>query len=141
MNAYTLYGCLSNVCAFVINQLSLSDPILQNLLFFRVCQLQLLYLVTSIHKALLLQLQIALAMQTETAYQVEHARDIVITVFQVKLLTAESKPTVSSTDISTTKNLEKLKCQEIVSSITKISVLRVHSSTTEFILSCFQSVS
>ena len=64
MNAHTVYEkCKSrelisvfnkqfmcSLCGLVINQLSFSDPILQNVLFFRCCQLQFFYLVISIHK-------------------------------------------------------------------------------------------
>ena len=34
---------ISNICALVITPLNLSDPILENIMFFRVCQLQFLY--------------------------------------------------------------------------------------------------
>ena len=45
----------------------------------------------------------------------KHAHDAVITVFQVKPWNMKSKPTMSFTDIWAIRNLEKLKCQEIVS--------------------------
>ena len=38
-----------------------------------------------------------------------------LTVFQVKLSIMKFKPTMSSKDMSAIKNLEKLKCQQIVS--------------------------
>ena len=88
----------------------------------------------------------------------KHVHDAVITVFQVKPSTMKSKPTMSSSDISAIKNLEKRKCQEIVSFhynkklplestflvgqelYTKPQIAD-NLSTTEFILSCFKSVS
>ena len=45
----------------------------------------------------------------------KHTHDAVIIVFQVKPLTIKSKPTMSFTDILTIKNLEKIKCQEMLS--------------------------
>ena len=56
-------------------------------------------------------------MQTKSVYQEERkdVDDTVITVFQVKPSTMKSKPTMTFTDVSTIKNLERLKCQEIVS--------------------------
>ena len=45
----------------------------------------------------------------------KHAHDTTMTVFQVKASTMKSKPKMSSTDISTIKNLSKRKCQEVVS--------------------------
>ena len=44
----------------------------------------------------------------------KHVHDGVITVFQAKASTIKSKPTISSTDISAIKNVQKLKCQEII---------------------------
>ena len=87
----------------------------------------------------------------------KHAHDSVITVSQVKPSTMKSKPTMSSTDISATKNLEKLKCQEILSfhynqkfpleciflvgqELYTNPQIADNLSTVEFILSCFQSV-
>ena len=56
-------------------------------------------------------------MQTKSVYQEERkdVDDTVITDFQVKPSTMKSKPTMTFTDVSTIKNLERLKCQEIVS--------------------------
>ena len=45
----------------------------------------------------------------------KHARDAFITAFQVKPSALKSKPTIAFNDKSAVKNLEKLKCQEILS--------------------------
>ena len=88
----------------------------------------------------------------------QHAHDTAITLFQVKPLSTKSKPAVSSTDISMIKNLGKLKCQEIVpfrynqklpldnsfmveQELYTSQLVADNSSTTDFILSCCQSVS
>ena len=44
-----------------------------------------------------------------------HVHDAVLIIFQVKPSIMKSKPTMNSNDIKVIKNLEKLKCQQIVS--------------------------
>ena len=131
---------------------------LAKLLFFTACQLQFVYLVTSMHKALHKALGHANNTDRNSLSGRKHVHNVVITVFQVKPSTMKCKPTISFTDISAIKNLEKLKCQEIVSfhynqklplESTFLVGLELYtnpkiadnSSTAEFILNCFQSVS
>ena len=78
---------------------------------FKNYQLKFLYLVTSITAA-----PDSINNDDRNSLSgMKHVHDTAMTAFQVKASTMKSKPKMSSTDISTIKNLSKRKCQEVVS--------------------------